>query len=60
MESGTVNLNCVQHGKKHDPGVKEKITKMYEKQAKQKNVEESPTRRAKKHQKCFSTREEAL
>ncbi len=49
-----------QDGKKHDPGVKERITKMYDKHAKRKNAEETATRRAEKRQKCISTREEAL
>ncbi len=49
-----------QDGKKHDPGVKEKITKMYEKHAKRKNMEETATRRAEKLQKRISAREEAL
>jgi hypothetical protein len=47
-------------GKKHDPGVKEKITKMYDKHAKQKNAEETARKRAEKRQKRMSTREEAL
>jgi hypothetical protein len=34
--------------KKHDSGVKEKITKMYNKHAKRKNLEETATRRAEK------------
>ena len=49
-----------QDGKKHDPGVKEKISKMYDKHAKRKNAEETATRRAEKRQKRMSTREEAL
>jgi hypothetical protein len=49
-----------QDGKKHDPGVKERITKMYDKHAKQKNPEETATRRAEKRQNRIGTREEAL
>jgi hypothetical protein len=49
-----------QDGKKHDPGVKEKITKMYEKNAKWKNAEETAARCAEKRQKRMSAREEAL
>ncbi len=49
-----------QNGTKHDPGEKEKITKMYDKHAKQENAEETATRRAEKRQKSMSTREEAL
>jgi hypothetical protein len=49
-----------QDGKKHDPGVKEMITKMYDKHAKRKNAEETATRCAEERQKRISTREEAL
>jgi hypothetical protein len=49
-----------QDGKKHDPGEKEKITKMYDKHAQRENAEETATRRAEKRQKRMSTREEAL
>jgi hypothetical protein len=49
-----------QDGKKHHPGVKEKITKMYDKDANRKNAEETATRHAEKRQKCMNTREEAL
>ena len=41
-------IKSKQDGKKHDPGVKEKTTKMYDKHAKRKNVEESATRHAEK------------
>jgi hypothetical protein len=40
-----------QDGKKHDPGVKERITNMHDKHAKRKNAEETATRRAEKRQK---------
>jgi hypothetical protein len=40
-------LKSKQDGKKHDPGVKERITKMYDKHAKRKNAEETTARRAK-------------
>jgi hypothetical protein len=43
-----------------DPGVKERITKMYDKHAKRKNAEETATRRAEKRQKRISTREKGL
>jgi hypothetical protein len=49
-----------QDGKKHDPGVKEKITKMYDKNAKRKNAEETAARHAEKRLKRMSAREEAL
>jgi hypothetical protein len=50
-----------QDGKKHDPGVKEKVTKMYDKLTKRKNAEETATRRAEKRPKHMSKiREEAL
>jgi hypothetical protein len=39
-----------QDGKKHDPGEKEKITKMYDKHAKRENAEETAIRRAEKRQ----------
>jgi hypothetical protein len=49
-----------QDGKKHDPGVKEKITKMHDKNAKRKNAEETAARHAEKRLKRMSAREEAL
>ncbi len=49
-----------QDGKKHDPGVKEKIRKMYDKNAKRKNAEETAARHAEKRLKQMSAREEAL
>jgi hypothetical protein len=49
-----------QDGKKHGPGVKQKITEMYEKHAKRKTLERTESRRAEKRQKRIDAREEAL
>ena len=49
-----------QDGKKHDPGVTEKITKMYDKNAKRKNAEDTAARHAEKRLKRMRAREEAL
>jgi hypothetical protein len=46
--------------KKHNPGVQEKIARMYEKNAKPTTFEHTEARRAAKRQKRIDTREEAL
>jgi hypothetical protein len=49
-----------QDGKKHDPGVKVKMTNMFDKNVKQKNEEETAAHCAEKSQRPMSAREEAL
>ena len=49
-----------QDGKKHGPGVKQKITEIYDKHAKRKNLEETERGCAEKRQKHIDAREEAL
>jgi hypothetical protein len=49
-----------QDGKKHGPGVQEKISEMYAKNAKRTTLEQTEARRAEKRQKRVDAREEAL
>ena len=49
-----------QDGKKHGPGVQEKISEMYSKNAKRKTLEQTEARRAENRQKRVDAREEAL
>jgi hypothetical protein len=49
-----------QDGKKHGPGVKQKITEIYEKHAKRKTMEQTASRHTEKRQKRIDAREEAL
>ncbi len=49
-----------QDGKKHDPGVQNKIVSMIEKHAKRKTLESTEARRSEKRQKRIDKREDAL